>query len=345
MKKQILVVMALLLICGLMFAQEFKPYGSARLGAWYQLPNEDYTGGESDFDLNYGLQSNSRFGVDFKKGDLTAKVEYGTGVNLRLLWAKLDLGGFTLLVGQDYDGTSEYAAQVYSNDNGLIGYGAVDGKRNAMVKVEMENGWYFSFIQPTCNGLAFLPTTSNSDILIPKINVGYKMKLDNLSIHPTLVFQHYSYSKDENGNADDAGVFSWLLAVTGKMDMDPMMLKGQISYGQNTYNMGYTGGGEAVWDAGDKEVKSSGTLALFGELGYKLTDDTTIDGGIGFNSTSNDLMDDSDNRMAFYIQANTKLYDKLQLVPEIGMLNDMEDGMGGKEGSMLYFGTQLRMDF
>ncbi|MBP7562191.1 MAG: hypothetical protein KA886_00240, partial [Candidatus Cloacimonetes bacterium] len=127
MKKVIFVTLALALAATTAFAQEIKAYGSARLGYWYEMPNEDYAGGESDFDLNYGIQSNSRFGVNFKKDDLTAKVEYGTGVNLRLLWAKMNMGSFDLLIGQDYDGLNEYAAQVYSADNGLIGYGAVDG--------------------------------------------------------------------------------------------------------------------------------------------------------------------------------------------------------------------------
>lgn len=347
MKRQILLTVVVLLIATLAFAQDFKPYGSARLGFWYDLPNEDYTGtGESDFDLNYGLQSNSRFGVDFNKSDLTAKVEYGTGVNLRLLWAKLDLDGYSLLIGQDYDGTNEYAAQVYGNDNGLIGYGAVDGGRHPMVKVEMDNGFYFSLIQPTCYGLQSLPTANSYDILIPKINVGYKMKADNFYVHPTLMLQHYSYSKDENiGNTDDASVFSWLFAVTGQMNMDELLLRGQLNYGQNTANMGYANGGNAYWNAADKEVNSTGTLGLFGEIGYKLSDVTTIDGGLGFNSNSNDAYDDSNSNMALYLQAKTMLFEKLQLVPEIGMLNDMEDGMGNKEGSKLYFGTQLRMDF
>jgi hypothetical protein len=345
MKKVIFVTLALALAATTAFAQEIKAYGSARLGYWYEMPNEDYAGGESDFDLNYGIQSNSRFGVNFKKDDLTAKVEYGTGVNLRLLWAKMNMGSFDLLIGQDYDGLNEYAAQVYSADNGLIGYGAVDGSRNPQVKFLFENGLYFALIQPKLtspNNFSW----SETDVLIPKLNVGYKMKMDNLSIHPTFMLQQFSYSKDDNPTlGDDASVLSYLLAVTGQIDMDPMMLKAHLNFGSNTGNMGIKGHSNiASWDIAKNEVNSTSSLGFFLEGAYKMSDAMTLDAGLGYASSSNDAWDESDGRMGLYVQAKMKI-SHLQLIPEFGIINEMEDASGNKEGSMPYFGTQLRVDF
>ena len=56
MKKVIFVTLALALAATTAFAQEIKAYGSARLGYWYEMPNEDYAGGESDFDPDPGFR-------------------------------------------------------------------------------------------------------------------------------------------------------------------------------------------------------------------------------------------------------------------------------------------------
>ncbi len=347
MKRVIFVTVVLALVACTAFAQDFKAYGSARLGYWYEMPGKEMnSNGESDFDLNYFLQSNSRFGVDFKKNDLTAKVEYGTGVNLRLLWARMNMGSFDLLVGQDYDGLNEYAAQVYDNDKGLIGYGAVDGKRNPQVKFLFPSGLYFALIQPNLTSPTGFSGSVESDVLLPKLNVGYKMNMDNIYIHPTLMLQHFSYSKDDNASlGDDATVLSYLLAVTGQMDMDPMMLKAQLNFGSNTGNMGIDGPSNyAIWDNVKNEIKSTSTFGLFIEGAYKMSEAMAFDGGLGYASSSNDDWDKSDGRMSLYVQANMKVK-KLQVIPEIGMLNEMKNHAGNKEGSMPYFGTQLRVDF
>lgn len=348
MKKIIFGIIMLSLLATMAFAQDIKPYGSARIGYWYEMPNKDYMGtDESDLDLNYGLQGNSRFGVNFKKDDLTAKVEYGTGVNLRLLYAKMNMGSYSILIGQDYDGLSEYAGQVYGDDTNLIGWGAVDGKRNPQVKFEYENGFYFALVKPTLTAPAGLPANSNNtDLLFPRVNIGMKYKMDNFYIHPTLAVQQFSYSKDENPVTDDVSVMSYQFAVTGQMNMDALMLRAQLNYGGNAGNMGYSFAEKAHWDDTEKEIKGASTLGGFFEFGYKVSDMMALDAGLGYTSNDRDTDDyeKADSRMALYGQIKMK-FGALQVIPEMGMLNEMNDKAENKEGSKMYFGTQLRMDF
>ena len=342
--KRILFVVVLVVMAVGLFAQ-ITPYGSARIGYWYENRDKDMLGGDdSRLSLNYGLQSNSRFGVNFKHDNLIGKVEYGTGVNLRLLYAKQSFGSWSLLIGQDNDGTNQYANQVWGTDNGLIGYGAVDGGRNPQIKMEMDNGFYAALIRPNTS---YDPANQSYaiDALIPKINLGYNMKMDDLKIMPTFMMQMYNYNKDFSANENDASVLSWLFAATAEYNAEPMLVKAHLNYGSNTGNMGYAGPSNlAVWDSAKKETIDTATLGGFLMFGYDVSPTMNINTGVGFASSSNDKFEEDDARMAFYIQANMRLQ-KLRIVPEIGMINHMDDIDGESEGSMLYFGTQLRFDF
>lgn len=365
MKKILFGIIMLSLLASMAFAQEIKPYGSARIGYWYEMlsevKNNDVVTRESDLDLNYGLQGNSRFGVNFKKDDLTAKVEYGykdgiddleketktSFASLRLLYAKMNMGSYSILIGQDYDGLSEYAGQVYGDDTNLIGWGAVDGKRNPQVKVEYQNGFYFAFVKPTMTAPDGLTEDVKSkDLLFPRVNVGMKFKMDNFYIHPTLAVQQFSYSKDDNPISDDISVMSYQFAVTGQMNMDALMLRAQLNYGGNAGNMDYKFAEQAHWNNDKKELTDASTLGGFFEFGYKVSDMMTLDAGLGYMSNDRDTDDyeQADSRMALYGQIKLK-FGALQVIPEMGMMNEMENEAKVKEGSKMYFGTQLRMDF
>ena len=76
-------------------------YGSSRISTFFDGDSEELTGtGFDDDDLTWGLQGNSRIGAKVKAGDISGRFEYGTGINLRLLYASWNFGGGELLVGQ-----------------------------------------------------------------------------------------------------------------------------------------------------------------------------------------------------------------------------------------------------
>ncbi|MCK9328916.1 MAG: hypothetical protein PHY08_02125 [Candidatus Cloacimonetes bacterium] len=341
MKKFILLL--LLSVSMVLCYAEITPYGSARISFMYENENDDYSKtGESRLKLNYNLQSNSRFGVNFTQEKLSAKIEYGasSNINLRLLYAKYNFDNWSILIGQANDGTNQYAAQVWGNDTGLIGYGAVDGSRNPQVKLEFNNGFYLSLIKPKFVDHRKLDNLQ-IDELLPRINVGYNLKIDNLKILPTFVFQQVNYNEDYH--KFDYATRSLLLSNTIEYKVNPLLLRGQLNYGINTGNMGYKGPANLAVAEQDKTEDTS-TLSGFLQFAYKLHPGITIDTGIGYATSSNEYYQKDDAQMAFYIQTNIKI-DKLKLIPEIGLIDKMKDKNGNKEGSMLYAGTQLRLDF
>jgi len=228
---RILLVVALIAVNMCLFAQ-ITPYGSARMGYWLNMYDEDHRLGER-MTNDLMLQVNSRFGVDFKNGDFTGKVEFGVGTNvpLRFLWARQQFNGWSLLVGQDNDGTSSYASQAWGHDNCLIGYGVVDGSRNPMVRFRMDNGFYLAAMPAkTANDPA--GNAGGIDAILPRLNIGYDLRLDNgnINIHPTFVFQMYSYN-DDFGSKIDGTVTSYLFGGTASYRMNALTLTGHFNYG------------------------------------------------------------------------------------------------------------------
>jgi hypothetical protein len=359
MKKILLMVALIAMSVSLIAQTQITPYGSARVGYWLENFDTDHATGGSDsfFRSRFFLQNNSRFGVNFSNDaqGLTARVEFdgnvtSQNVGLRLLWARQSFDGWSLLIGQDVDGTSLLANQVYHNatsgDLGLNNYGAIDGSRNPQVKFELTNGFYLAFLTPhTLNrptGLS-VDAVSAIDITVPKINIGHSFTLNDIKIMPTIMFQRYSWDKDLAGH--DGSVLSWLGALTVDYNSKPILVRGHLNYGSNTNNMGFSGGNNsAIWDSEKNETIDTATFGGYMMFGYDINPTLNVNLGVGYASSSNDRWDENDPRMAFYAQATYRA-ERLRIVPEIGIINEMDGNAGQKQGSFVYFGTQLRLDF
>ena len=381
--RKILIVVALIVVCASLFAQaQITPYGSARAGYWLNMYDKDHRVGERTVG-DFLLQNNSRFGVNFRNEGLTARVEYGMGdvatagagtnVNpsLRLVWARQQFEGWSLLIGQDTDGTNLFANQVVSvgttngnrHDINLVGYGVVDGGRNMMVRYRHDCGFYVAAMAPK-TGSDPAGNGSAIDAFIPRLNIGYDAKfLDgDLNLYPTFVVQNYSYNKDF-GNEHDGSVTSWLFSTTADWKIDAVNLRAQVNYGTNTGNMGYRFGlaqagahsrdanpNRATWDADKKETKDATTFGGFLMADYGLSKVVNLNLGLGYTTTSHDDFHNDATRLGVYLQCTVRAQ-RLRITPEIGLMNDGDSVMNNAEGkkvslgSMTYFGTQLRMDF
>ena len=360
---KILLMVAIIAVSMSLFAQaQITPYGSARVGYWFNMYDEDHRLGERVVN-DFMLQNNSRFGVNFRNESLTGRVEFGAGTNnaptLRLLWARQQFDGWSLLVGQDNDGTNIYTNQTWSNDYNLIGYGAVDGSRNPMIRFRMDNGFYLAGM-PAKTGSDPAGNAAGIDAILPRLNIGYDARLmdGNLTLNPTFVFQTYSYN-DDFGNGHDGSVMSWLLAATASYKMDALTLTGHFNFGQNTGNMGYrfgSGAGRdanpnrATWKAGDNETEDATTLGGFVMAEYVVRPTLNFNLGFGFANTSRDDFDNNSTKMGLYLQSTIRA-NRLRVIPEFGMMMEGDHFMNEADGSSIslgnniYFGTQLRLDF
>ena len=331
-------------------------YGSARLGYWYEMfDKEEMTGIMDSTNMQFGLNSTSKLGANFDFEKLMGKAEIGFGnenkIYLRLLSGKYDFGNFELLVGQDYTGFNlanaacQNTSILLGYENMLVGYGAAYDGRQPMIKVIMNNGLYFSFTNPRKIDAIGLGTNA-IDTLIPKINLGFNFKNDNLEIYPTLGFNMSKYNKDFNGAGRDESVLAYVFATTFKINLQQLMVKGQVNYGQNMADYGIMTStiANADWDGAKEEIINATTLGGYLQLCYKLGNNKIKVGG-GYITTSADYLNDADAGMSVFLQGNFGLHKNVSLIPEVGLFNNMEDGNGNKEGSEIYFGTKLQMDF
>ena len=342
MKKISLIILISCVFIGLT-AVNWDFYGSARMMMWYEQDNEDLTGSESRLNLNYGLQGNSRFGATVEHDNYTGGVEMGlsgSGASLRKVYAEYDFGNMSLLVGQTYTGFADFGSQVYWVDNNLIGFGMAYDGRNPMVKLSMDNGFYAMAMPPEKHGLGSF-TADQFDALIPKMNFGYDYSSGKMRLHPTFGFNMTQLNSDFNSGEYDDQVLSYNLGVTFDYDMDSMFLRIQGNYGQNVsyYGFDYSSTKSSPYWA-EEEVKNASTMSAYVDLTFN-----NISLGAGLEQSDNDDLDDADAAMSAYALYNYEMAKNLCLVPEVGMIDYMEDGMGNTEGQRIYFGAKLQANF
>ena len=153
-------------------------YGSARMWTEYRSVDKEVTtstivtnplaGLDDEEELVWDLQSNSRLGVIAKWGDIGGQIEYGTGVNLRLLYGTWNFGPGTLLFGQDYMpslwGVSSQCG-FGGGDCGLIGWGEVYPGRIPQLKLIMGN-FQVALLRPNSSQLFTTSAAATQTIFV-----------------------------------------------------------------------------------------------------------------------------------------------------------------------------------
>jgi hypothetical protein len=133
---------------------EYKSFDKANLASGLIGANP-FSGIDDEDELTWELQSNSRVGANVKAGDIGGRFEYGTGVNLRLLYGTWNFGPGTFLVGQDYTPLAYFISDqcgLGGGDCGLIFWGTVYTGRHPQLKLTM-GGFKVALIDPNSSGL------------------------------------------------------------------------------------------------------------------------------------------------------------------------------------------------
>ena len=344
-----LIIVSLVLLAvtiPLTYAQtSFSPYGSVRVGMWYENEDEDWSlTGESTLNLNYYLQGNSRFGAKFSDGDKQGRVEFGGTGSIRHLWGSYNMGTYTILIGHTETLLTQKGSMNFGSENNFVGWGAVDNSRRPQVRFDLDNGVSLAFVQPRLTNVAGIDQAKT--VLLPKLNLGYKGKIgDNMSLNGALGVNMYNY--DDNDGHHDETVMSYVLGMLLDMDLDPMTVTLHGNFGQNTgnYGLGSQTHNIAIWNGADEEIVDVTTLGGFGELAYKMNNEMKLTLGASYTMSDCDLFDNADTAMAAFGQISYRPVSGFSITPEVGLLDKMKDKEDHAQGSLLYFGTQLRMDF
>lgn len=339
-------------------ASEWSFYGSARMSTFYEDKSEELSKtGDDDQDLTWALQGNSRIGAKIKAGNIGGRFEYGSGVNLRLLYGTWDFGAGTLLIGQDYTPMTFWISnQVWGGDNDLLGFGQVYDGRNAQVKLKMGD-FQFALIQPKVVD-PYDPVADNNftpddtDTYIPKIEVSYVAKLGPATMHLAAGYNTYDIVwVDSGGDEEEEKVASYIYTLGFTSSFGAFFVNGDIYAGKNPASFGQADANDlgAVWDAVNEKVEDVDTLGMALIVGFKANDMLTFETGYGMAKDEFDLNGDSYDVTAdsYYLNATIKLAKGCFIVPEIGKVDygDLDNGIDRDLGDFTYYGVKWQINF
>jgi len=346
MKKVVLCCLVIMLGAVVLLSADATFYGSARLGFWYENTDKDwncyqYGVSESNLALNYAMQGNSRLGANFTTNGVTGKVELGISpsqVCLRLLYGKTTKGDLTILIGQDFIGFKIHGKQVYNDDLNFINYGLFYDGRQPMVKFSCKNRFHAMLITPKEVDVTNLGGLKS---LSPKINVAYECSGDNYYFSTSAGVNINKYNKNFNTDQLDKMILSYAVSLTGKYDLGMVNFLAQYSYGVNVGNYGMLTitPSSIVYDSTNKTFEDTKTLGGLLVVGCKL-----FNAGVSYIETCNSLWSDKDTAMSAFIQKKVNVCKNVFLVPEVGMINNMKDNTGAKEGQKIYAGMKIQAD-
>ena len=253
-------------------ATHWNFYGSARVSTWYEGLTDEIRDIDTD-NFNLALQGNSRIGsrVDLGNG-ISGRFEYGTGVNVRILWGEWDFGGGSFGVGQHYTPIDMfYSNQVWGSDNDLLNFGGVYSGRRPMLRLKMA-GFQVALLQAEKPdfGTGFI-----TEAPLPAIEVSYGFNADPASMKVGGMAQTYKLAKDTPLDSD---VTTWDLALGAKFDLGAAAIWGDIYYGQNL--------GIYMYQSGN----ANPTLQRTGAVSTGVEDTDTFGGILGVTFKATDML-------------------------------------------------------
>lgn len=349
MKKALTILLAavFLLACYVpVSAADWGLYGSARVKTWWT----DFSEERGDVTtLDHSLQGNARIGANVDAGPIGGRFEYGASggnANIRLLYATFDLGPGEVLVGQTYGpyGMGSFiSGQKYGDDAGLlqfIGYTS----RKPMVQYSIDN-LKVALVQPVDVG-STLDAQGNvifasPEVQLPMLQASYDINVEGMAFNLAGAVQSYDL---DAGDGDT--LTAWGLALNARMNMlDPAYINFGGFYGQNVSQIGQWSITNNSYAGPDNDIEDTDTYGLALVLGTQLPS-MTLEAGVGYAVSENDLWAEDDEVMAYYAQARIPVMANATITPEIGFYDYNDDpATGNDDGDEFYVGLQWRVDF
>lgn len=375
MKKLIIALAALALMAGSAYAADWNFYGSARVQTFYNDVETINSTTADTKNISESLQSNSRIGANVKVSDeLRGRFEYGTGVNVRLLYGEWNFGPGKLLVGQDY--SPFYlpgSGQVYAVDAGLGGWGEAGGDRKAQLKLKFGE-FQIAAIAPNTNftqgngatpgtvGMVNGMTTASAvvnfgttaaEVKLPLIEARYTLRGDNWDIRIAGAYQTFEVNTASTTTAAQ-DITSYMLAIGGNMTIGQLAMGAEVHGGENPGNImpadvngfqtagGDSNNGLAYYDTTGNKVYDNEAFGWRAYLLYTFNDMFAVEVGYGQQKVEYDLAGSTaDEVSSYYLQVPVTLAPGVFVVPEIGVLDYQETG----QQETTYFGAKWQINF
>jgi hypothetical protein len=376
--KKLFIIFAILCLAAPAMAADWNFYGSARMATFWIDVDGDLPGdADEDTDLQWDMQSNSRFGANVKFNDqIGGGFEYGHSTNpsyvtnfagtdsgvgsnnvgLRKLFGTYTFGGGSqLLIGQTYTPSALfYSDSVFDGDGDLLGRGEFYEGRLPMIQWKT-GGLKIALIKPVNSKIldeaADFTTTpptaatyADRDTTIPKIEVGYGFKSDMWFADIGGGYQTFTVDTDTN----DIDVDSYVVWGGAGMNLGAFYVKVGAHVGQNlgdfgAYNPSGLANGAGENAAGTDVVDNDG-MGYLAVLGFTVSEMFNIEAGYGYESAELDGAVEEDAVTQYYLNTTINIAPGFFIQPEVGMI--MDDPAGdGAEPETFYVGAKWQINF
>ena len=335
--KKLFIVFAALCLAAPAMAADWNFYGSARFGTFYIDDDPDLAGADSETNLLWAQQGNSRIGANVKFNDeIGGRFEMSDSFGKRILYGTYNFGGRELLIGQTYTPTSTYfySNQVFGGDNDLLQGGQFYAGRNPMVQLKM-------------GGLKLAAVTQKTDAIgggtvetmLPKLEASYGFRADQFYVD---VFGGYQTYEEKGTAAGDVDVDSYVVGIGGGVNFGPIYFNAGVHMGQNYGNYGGGGQSAAIVGTDLRDVDNFGYLAV---IGFKASDMLNLEAGYGYEENELDAPGQEANEIEqMYLQATVNITKGFFVVPEIGLRN-FKTGGQPNEPETFYVGAKWQINF
>jgi hypothetical protein len=361
--KKLFIIFAVLCLAAPAMAADWNFYGSSRMTTFWHTTDSGDANTEDVDGMDWGLQGNSRIGAAVTVNDqVGGKFEYGTGVNVRQLFGTYTFGnGMKLLVGRSWTPLSTlYNNQAFGSDNGLANYGDLS-YREDMIRFGV-GGFKIAFID-TGDGTVYTGITTGGipeatagagtfEKTLPKIEAKYTLSLDSLQIDFAGGYSTIDYKE---GTVDES-IDAYILQGGSAGAFGAFSYAAQIYMGQNVDN--YMG---SLWGTQEGYVTSSAfiiggevydadSLGAYVQFGFTFTEMFACEVGVGYVKSEVDFDTDTveTTAMSYYAQFPVTLAQGVFIVPEIGVISDIEYSSNAGDydaGDQIYYGAKWQINF
>jgi hypothetical protein len=343
--KKLFIIFAVLCLAAPAMAADWNFYGSARFATFYVDVDTD-TGGEDsdDQDLQWAQQGNSRIGANVKFNDqIGGGFEMSDSFGKRKLFGTYTFGGGSqLLIGQTYTPSAFfYSDSVYDGDGDLLGIGEFYEGRLPMIQWKM-GGLKVALIKPAVDGVGDFAT----DVMLPKIEVGYHFKAD--MFFADVVGGYQTYDVDVPAGGTDYSVDSYILGAGVGANLGAFYVKVGAHMGTNLGNYGayqpYLDDNAGAPVAGSSDTQDNDGLGYLAVIGFTVSETLNIEAGYGHEEAELDNSNNKQEAEQYYLNCTINIAPGFFVVPEVGMQTFKEDATP-EEPELFYVGAKWQINF
>ena len=330
-------------------AADVSFYGQVNMTTGFTTLDEDWTGNDSDTDLDWDLDVPviSQFGARFQHNSVSANVEFNPDIDRRHFYGAWNFGGGTLIVGHTWTPTCVPA----HSDLYLAGISPFYGNNVGSVRqpqIGLQIG-SLKIATITPNRTSVVPGSTDVDVSLPRIEASYALKAGPAAITLWGGFNTLTDNVVTATTDDSYTVSSSIIGGTVRAGFGAVGVAFTVWTGQNLMNGSSAVApgtyGSAMYDATDDEIKNTTTLGYGGHVSYMLSETMKVTGGyFGFSEDQDDA-DETRSGNMMYVNLPITLAKGVTLAPEVRILNHPQGTDGEDHGSQTSYGAYWAIAF